>query len=121
MRIYNLLLAAAVTFAVCACGEKGSGEPDSPAAVAPALVSVNPADGSEVSGETLEVKFTFDQNVKLPDARKVSIDNEATVSSALAYNKDVTVKLAGLRKGVSYTLSVADGAIRSGHCPISFQ
>lgn len=102
---------AAVSFAVCACGEKGSGEPDSPAAEAPSLVSVTPADGSEVSGETLEVKFTFDQNVKLPDARKVSIDNEATVSSVLAYNKDVTVKLAGLRKGVSYTLSVADGAI----------
>lgn len=104
-------MVAAVSFAVCACGEKGSGEPDSPAAEAPSLVSVVPADGSEVSGETLEVKFTFDQNVKLPDARKVSIDNEATVSSALAYNKDVTVKLAGLRKGVSYTLSVADGAI----------
>lgn len=104
-------MVAAVSFAVCACGEKSSGEPDSPAAEAPSLVSVVPADGSEVSGETLEVKFTFDQNVKLPDARKVSIDNEATVSSALAYNKDVTVKLAGLRKGVSYTLSVADGAI----------
>lgn len=104
-------MVAAVSFAVCGCGEKSSGEPDSPAAEAPSLVSVVPADGSEVSGETLEVKFTFDQNVKLPDARKVSIDNEATVSSVLAYNKDVTVKLAGLRKGVSYTLSVADGAI----------
>ena len=117
MRIYNLLMVAAVSFAVCACGEKGPDEPDSPAAEAPSLVSVVPADGSEVSGETLEVKFTFDQNVKLPDARKVSIDNEATVSRS----SPGSVRVSHIRFQWRTEPSPDSRAIRSGHCPTSFQ
>ncbi len=111
MRRIKLLLTSVVSIAMVACsGHKGS-EPDAPAADAPELLSVSPEDGAEVTADALEIKFTFDQNVKLPDASKVSVDNGAVVSKVLAFNKDVTVSISGLQKGTSYVLKIEAGAV----------
>lgn len=111
MKRIEFLLIVLVGVVSAACSGNKKSEPDTPDADAPVIQSITPDDGAEVTSDALTVKFTFDQNVKMPDASKVKVDNDAVISSAVAYNKDVTVNVSGLEKGVSYTLTIADGAI----------
>ena len=78
------------------------------------MVSCSPENGAaDLTGTSLQVKFTFDQNVKCPSSKHslVTVDQEAVIDQVLAYNKDFTVSVSGLQKGVSYTLTVPDGVI----------
>jgi len=112
MKNRSIIIAA---LAVCAlawsCVEKPS---DTPAAKAPELIGVTPADGtSGLVGSSLDVVFTYDCNVKIPLARQgeVSVSNSATVDKVVAYNADVTVSVSGLRKGESYTVTIPGGVV----------
>lgn len=111
MKRIEFLLIVLVGVVPAACSGNKKSEPDTPEADAPVIQSITPDDGTELTSDALTVKFTFDQNVKMPDASKVKVDNGAAISSAVAYNKDVTVNVTGLEKGVSYTLTIAEGAI----------
>lgn len=111
-RFWFFTAALSLVLAFSSCQEKSS-EPDAPA-LAPALLSADPENGaSELKGSTLQVKLTFDQNVKSPSSghSKASIDHDAVIDKILAYNADVTITLSGLLPGVSYTLIIPEGVI----------
>ena len=81
----------------------------------PKLVSCDPADGAQgLTGSQLTVKMTFDQNIKCPSDKKVliSIDGEASIDNVNAYMADLTIKVSGLKEGVSYVLTVPDGTVQ---------
>lgn len=96
-----------------ACDGKVDPKPEENAA--PAVVSTSPENGvKNLTGSTLSVVFTFDQNVKCTeDARKgITVDNGASVSEVSAYAKQLTVSLSGLSRGKSYTLSLPAGTVQ---------
>ena len=107
------LLAVLAALVLPSCGE----EPDGPSATvaAPAVVMVNPANGSsDLEVPALTVTFVFDQNVKAlsSDAAKVTLSPSATVSGLYASGNSVAVSLDGLDYGTSYTLTVPWGVIK---------
>ena len=106
-----MTIAAAALFT--SCGGDDPIEKEEPAA-APALVSCSPENGATgLTGTTLNVVLTFDQNVKSTSEQysKMSIDGGAVIEKVNAYNKDVTVSLSSLQAGTSYKLSIPEGAI----------
>ena len=94
------------------------GEPDEPVLVesaAPLLVSTNPADGAgELTATSLSVVFTFDQNIKCTREAQacVTIDGGAAVDQVNAYGTDLTVKVSGLERGKSYTITLPAGTVQ---------
>ena len=106
------MLAPVLTVIVASCGK----DTDSPqAADAPALVSVSPEDGAEdLTGTTLSVVFTYDQNIKIStaDQAKVTVTGgSASISKVNAYGKAVTVDVEGLEEGGKYTVTVPAGIV----------
>ncbi len=101
-----LLLAAA-------CGREIDPIPEK--ALPPQLVSTDPSDGATgITGESLKVTFTFDQNIKCPDIQAITIDNDAIVESANAYGQTLTVNVASLKNndGTTYTIIVPEGTVQ---------
>ena len=99
-----------VCFASCSKGEPVNPEP----AAAPVLLKVYPADGStDLEGEKLAVKFTYDQNIKcISDAPKqITIDNGAVIEKVNAFSADLTVTVAGLKNGQQYRITVPAGVV----------
>ena len=81
----------------------------------PKLVSSDPANGAQgLTGSELTVKMTFDQNIKCPSDKKalISIDGEASIDNVNAYMADLTIKVSGLKEGVSYVLTVPAGTVQ---------
>ena len=81
---------------------------------APRLVSCNPSDGTQgLYGDALTVKMTFDQNVKCTSDKKglISISGSASVESVSAYMAELTIELAGLQAGETYTLVIPAGTV----------
>ena len=81
----------------------------------PKLVSCSPENGAaDVKGKELTVTFTFDQNVKSPSSlhQNVTIDNGASVTKVHAYNEKVTVSIASLENGRTYTLVIPEGTVQ---------
>ena len=108
-----LLMAVALPLLVLSCGDSGGVVPDTPPE-APALVSVEPEDGAAgLTGTSLSVVFTYDQNIKLPSAEqgKVSITGGGTVTKVNAYAQAVTVQVDGLEQGKTYTVSIPSGIV----------
>lgn len=114
----NMLRKAISLFALAVllagCQEKE--DPVVEAVAGPKLVSSVPADGTtDITGKTLKVTLTYDQNVNCPSGRHdmIIIDGGATVSKVSSYNKDVTVELSGLDEGSgkTYVLTVQKAAI----------
>ena len=96
-----------------ACNGKVDPQPEENAA--PAVVSTSPENGvKNLTGSTLSVVFTFDQNVKCTEEAKkgITVDNGASVSEVSAYAKALTVSLSGLSRGKSYTLSLPAGTVQ---------
>ncbi len=84
---------------------------------APKLVSTDPADGAaEITGNTLKVTLTFDQNVKCPTDQhgRITIDNKAVIEKVNAYDKTVTLDVSSLgnEKGLTYTITIPEGVIQ---------
>ncbi len=92
---------------------------------APKLVSTDPADGAtDITGETLKITFTFDQNIKCPDSYLISIDNEAVMEKVNTYDNTVTLEVASLESAEdrTYTITIPEGAIqgfRQNQDPVS--
>ncbi len=81
---------------------------------APKLVSTDPANGAEdITGKTLKITLTFDQNIKCPTDQqsRISIDNEAVIEKVNAYNDKLTIDVAALDAG-TYTVTVPAGAVQ---------
>jgi len=96
----------------CSCGGS-DGEDPVEKVQAPKLVSTSPSDGeTEISGETVSVILTFDQNVKCPSSGHSLIKiNDATVSKVSSYAASATIDATGLESGKKYTLNVPAGVI----------
>ena len=108
-----ILMAVALPLLVLSCGDPGGVTPDTPPE-APALVSVEPEDGTAgLTGTSLSVMFVYDQNIKLPSAEqgKVSITGGGTVTKVNAYAQAVTVQVDGLEQGKTYTVSIPSGIV----------
>ena len=95
------------------------GEPDDPQPVAeadaPVLLSTSPEDGArDLTGTTLSVVFTYDQNIKctLEAQKGVTVDGGAAVDKVNAYGPDLTVTVSGLEAGKSYTVSLPVGTVQ---------
>ncbi len=84
---------------------------------APQLVSTDPADGAaEITGKTLKVTFTFDQNIKCTTDHQgdITIDNEAVIDKVNAYDKTLTLDVSSLRseQDLTYTITIPEGTIQ---------
>ena len=94
--IYAIILLGLL---VAGCQEEA--DPVKPLA-APVLESTDPAEGAaDLEGETLAVKFTFNQNVKCPIAMQsqVTVDEGAKVDRISTDLKNLTVEISGLTSG----------------------
>ena len=106
----RLILALAAVVAAVSCSQK---EPEGGQTAAPVLVSSYPEEGEEItlSGSSLTVKLTFDQNVKCPtDKRELISAGEATIEKIVVPGT-VDITLSGLVKDHSYTLTFPEGTI----------
>ncbi len=84
---------------------------------APKLVSTDPEDGAaEITGKTLKVTFTFDQNIKCTTDHQgdITIDNEAVIDKVNAYDKTLTLDVSSLRseQDLTYTITIPEGTIQ---------
>ena len=97
---------------VIACSRQENDDPmPSPA---PVLLSADPADGTtDLEGESLTVKLTYDQNIKcnFSAAERVSIDNEAAIEKLYFNSAVLAIDISGLKPGRQYRLTVPDGLV----------
>ena len=110
MRKFLPLLAV---LAVFSCGDPAEEGPvENPG---PALVSTDPADGtSGIEASSQTVVLTFDQNIACtPEGLQgISVDGEAFINKVTPSGADLTVIVAGLRRGMSYTVTLPAGTVR---------
>ena len=108
-RIWYMLAA----LAVFACGEPS--EEDTVENPAPALVSIDPADGTGgISTPSLNVVFTFDQNIICsPEGQQgVTVDGGAFITKVSPSGPALTVSVGGLSRGSSYVVTLPAGTVR---------
>ena len=111
-RFFHLIGSVSVALALAACA--GGTDVDDPVEAAPKVVSTSPADGATgLTGSSLPVVITMDQNVKVTSAgaARITADGGCSIASVNAYGKEVTIKLEGLENGGSYRVTVPDGVI----------
>ena len=107
------VMAVTVVAAFSSCG-KDEPEQKEEEVAAPALVGCSPENGTkDLTGTSLKVVFTFDQNVKCPSSMhgRITIDNAAVIDKVVAYNTDVTVTVSGLAAGLTYSLNIPEGVV----------
>ena len=79
---------------------------------APALTAQSVADNATNIAVAGDITLTFDENVTVTDASKVSLTGgAATISNVTAEDNVVTITYTGLAYNTAYTLAVASGAI----------
>lgn len=105
-----------IPFIILLAGCQEKEEPVTEPAPGPKLVSSTPADGtSDITGETITVVLTFDQNVVCPANSHylITVDGGAKIDKIRAFNKDVSVELSGLENslGKTYTLTLPKGTV----------
>lgn len=110
-----ILGAAALLLLFAGCGQEKA-EPEPVEAEGPKMVASEPADGvADLTGASLTVTVTFDQNVKCPlDQRdRIAVDGGAVVENINAYNEKVTISISGLEEntGKEYTLVLPEGTV----------
>jgi mannan endo-1,4-beta-mannosidase len=93
------------------CGKEV--DPPAPAA-APQLLGSVPADGaSDLTGESLTVTLTFDQNIKyVSRGASVSVTGGAKIEKIYPYHATLSINLSGLVAGGTYTVTVPKGAVQ---------
>jgi aryl-phospho-beta-D-glucosidase BglC (GH1 family) len=109
MRKFLPLLAV---LAVFSCGDPAEEGPvENPG---PALVSTDPADGTGgISSFSQTILFTFDQNIACtPEGLQgISVDVDAFIEKVTPSGTVLTVVVAGLRRGKSYTVTLPAGTV----------
>jgi len=111
---YKLLPLSFVLLAF-ACGGNGNQETIPEEVPGPALVSSNPADGTVgLTGASLSIVFTFDQNIVCtPEGQAgVTVDGGAFISQVNPAGAALTVAVAGLSPGKSYTVTLPAGTVK---------
>lgn len=86
--------------------------PEEPA-INPKMISSVPMDGEkDISVDKLTITITYSQNMTISSANKskISLDN-ASIVSASAYLKDLTIQVSELQPGVTYTLQIPKGVM----------
>ena len=79
---------------------------------APTLTAQSVEDGATDVAVAGNVTLTFDENVQVADASKVTLTGgEATISTVTAEDNVVTIAYTGLENYTTYTLEVENGAI----------
>ena len=99
--------------AVFSCGDPVEEGPVDNAG--PALVSVDPADGTGgIVATSQAVVFTFDQNIACtPEGiQGISVDGGAFIEKVTPSGGVLTVLVAGLSRGKSYTVTLPAGTVR---------
>lgn len=94
------------------CKSSGNGIPEEPA-LNPKMVSSVPIDGDkDISIDKLTITITYSQNMTISTVNKSKISlGNATIVSASAYLKDLTIETSGLQPGVAYTLQIPKGVM----------
>ncbi|NLZ20016.1 MAG: cellulase family glycosylhydrolase [Bacteroidales bacterium] len=93
----------------------GTKAPQPEESAAPALVSSSPEDGvGNLTGTTLSIVFTFDQNIKCTAQAQagITVDGGAWIDGVSAYATQLTVDVGGLARGKSYTLTLPEGTVQ---------
>jgi len=107
------LLAFSFALLALSCGDPVETDPaETPG---PALVSTSPADGSGgIVTASQTIVFTFDQHIACtPEGQKgVSVDGGAFLDRVSPSGTDLTVVVAGLNRGRSYTVTLPAGTVR---------
>ena len=101
---------------ILALGVVSCKSPDNPQQMvdAPVLVSTAPGDGvTGVTGKTFTVVFAFDQRVKCTQESqaKISVDGGASIESIVVKGAGITITVADLERGKTYTISIPNGAV----------
>ena len=109
------LLPAFAFALLAACGGNENQQTDPVVEVAgPALVSTDPADGvSGLTGTSLSIRFTFDQNITCTaeGQARITVDGGGAIFGVKPSGTVLTVTVAGLGPGKSYTVNLAAGAV----------
>ena len=82
----------------------------------PVLVSTSPENGATgITSLSLSVEFTFDRFIRSAAAshKYITVDGGASVSNVSVQNKVLTVTVSGLGRGVTYTITVPKGTVKS--------
>ena len=112
---FKYLLPALALLAV-SCGGSENQKPDPVEEVpGPALVSTDPADGTDgLTGSSLSITFTYDQNILCTAEAlgAIQADNGAIVSEARPAGAKLTVTVGGLTRGSSYTVTIPAGTVK---------
>lgn len=98
---------------VVAC--EGKVDPQPQENPAPALVSISPENGvKNLTGSTLSIVFTFDQNIQCTAEGKkaITVNEGATVDEISTYATELTVSVSGLVRGKNYTLTLPEGTVQ---------
>ena len=109
------LLALSLALLAVACGGKGGNGTTPEEVPAPVLLQTDPADGaSGLTGLSLPVKFTFDQNITCTEEgqKGITVDGGAIKSSVNPNGKVLTVTVGGLSPGKSYTVNIPAGTVK---------
>lgn len=78
---------------------------------APVLLSVSPEDGAAIEYEST-VEFTFDRPVTIVDASLITLSGDGAIQATVDGVSKLIVKLTNLDYETTYTLNVAEGAIK---------
>ena len=107
------LLPLLAVLAVFSCGDPAEEGPvENPG---PALVSTDPADGTGgIEASSQAIVFTFDQNIACtPEGLQgISVDGGAFIDKVTPSGATLTVVVAGLRRGMSYLVTLPAGTVR---------
>lgn len=108
----SILFCLTIFLLLTSCGEDNSSQ-EEPLLTPPALVSSNPIDGAiDIPDDNLTAVLTYDQNVTAPSSGHSKVTaGEAVVSDVSANLKNLTIKLTGLVKGKTYTLTVPKSVV----------
>lgn len=107
---YSRFVIGVVALFFFACGKGDDGD-DNPDVVKPTFVTASIPNGAEdvVAGEQTVV-ITFDQNITLPDASGITL-NEKAVRNAVAAFKELRVGV-DLQKATTYTLTISANTVK---------
>lgn len=109
---FYILAALMTAFVSCEKTPTDTKEPEK--AAAPVLVSTKPDNGAtEITGESIDVVFTYDQNIKILTANqeRITVSPKAEITKINPYNTTVTITLSKLEAGTQYTVSIPSGAV----------
>ena len=103
----------ALALLAVSCGNPAETDPvETPG---PALVSTNPADGAaDLTVSSLSITFAFDQSILCTAAGldAIQVDNSAFVKESRVDGTKLVVTVGGLRRGVSYTVTIPAGTVK---------